>query len=515
MPAGRAKQRASSIEKMKWLISVCVAIIACCLWPATTLAQRDRFVRYSCTGAADSGDHSGVAAARRRLPILKTEWDSTRTYNVAVVLVAFADRDFSSEEPYDFYQRIFNEEGYNEGRGAGCVADYFRCQSAGWFRPHFDIYGPVKLEYNCTDYGNYGSGAFNAATRLLIDSLGVDFTPYDWNGDKTVEHIIFIYAGFGGNETANKDKGYIWPNTSAFSTINKGNLRITYYSASAELWSNSRSCGIGTICHEYTHTLGLPDLYPTASSEYSVVDEWDLMDGGNFVNNGWCPPNFSAHEKMLLGWYTPLELTEPTVVEDMKPLSEGGDAYIVRTEDANEFFILENRQWTGWDLRTPGHGLLIAHVDFDPFVWDNNSVNSSPQYHRYDYLHADNRSYTDWETIIGDENPRVGGHSRILSGTPYPYVTDSTENRSLTDTSVPAATTFRGSGLLGQPITDIAETEGVVSFHFRDSIPDRLTTVRRDDRLPTGTVVYDLTGRRTKATQRGIYIRNGKKIIIQ
>ena len=51
------------------------------------------------------------------------------------------------------------------------------------------------------------------------------------------------------------------------------------------------------------------------------------MDGGNFTNYGWCPPDYSPLEKMLFGWLTPEELTGPTTIKDMKPQIDGGPVY--------------------------------------------------------------------------------------------------------------------------------------------------------------------------------------------
>ncbi len=482
---------------------------------AAVIAQQRQFLRYDCMAAAaiDDGHRS---PSLRHLPTPPTKWDSTRTYPVAVVLVAFADKSFSSEDPADRYHRMFNEEGYNEGRGPGCVADYFRDQSSGLFRPSFDIYGPVTLGIDCTGGGRMGGDAFKNAVTLLDDSLHVDFEPYDWNGDKSAESVIFIFAGYGGNESSTQNKGYIWPNTGSFSAVTTaGGIRVSGYSASAELWSNYRSCGIGTICHEYSHTLGLPDIYPTnsGSDEYSVCDEWDLMDGGNFVNSGWCPPAYTAHEKMQLGWLTPVELSEPTFVTDMRTAQEGGPTYIIRTADASEFFLLENRQWSRWDLRTPGHGLLVSHVHYDSSAWRNNRVNNIPDHHRFDFVHADGLSYSDWADIVGDNNPYVGGHSQFLSGTPYPLATDSTRNDMLTDDSQPAATTFTSAGLLSKPITEITEhDDGTISFHFMKPVDEAIASP--SDRQQPSVATYDLQGRRLQGQpRRGIYIDSRRRLV--
>ena len=164
------------------------------------------------------------------------------------------------------------------------------------------------------------------ATNLFIEEHPeIDFSQYDWNGNGRVNQVIFIYAGLTGNITSTACYGHIWPNTSSFPTITTPDgKKISNFTASGELWPYNRSFGIGTICHEFSHSLGLPDIYPTSKNGgYSICDEWDLMDGGNFTNYGWCPPNYTPLEKMLLGWLTPVELTEPTSITDLKSVSEG------------------------------------------------------------------------------------------------------------------------------------------------------------------------------------------------
>ena len=454
-------------------------------------------------------------STKSRLPSIRNDWDSTRVYPVCVLLLSFTDRQFSSDDPQDFYQRIFNEAGYNEGRGPGCVADYFVDQSGGFFHPRFDIYGPITLPVASNVNEQGGSSLIRQGLQMLYDSLAIDFSPYDWDGDGRAEHVVGICAGYGGNEVATEGKGYIWPTTGSFSALTLGGVRLSGYSLSAELWSNNRSCGIGTICHEYSHTLGLPDIYPTNDGEYSVCDEWDLMDGGNFINNGWCPPSYTAHERMLMGWFTPEELTDTCDITALQPIAEGGKAYIIRTANPDEFFLLENRQWRGWDLRTPGHGLLIAHVDYKASAWSGNTVNNDPAHHRYDYVHADNLGYSQWAALIpSDENPRVGGHNRILSTTPYPIINDSLTVDALTDATTPAATTFVEPGLLSRPITNIREDEqGLVSFSFLREVSSAIAALRNDNVHSGADVYYDLQGRPHRAPLApGIYIHNGRKL---
>jgi hypothetical protein len=302
-------------------------------------------------------------------------------------------------------------------------------------------------------------------------------------------------------------------------------MKISNYSSCAELWPTKtpRSCGFATICHEFSHSLGLPDIYPTSSnSGYSVCDEWDLMDGGNFTNYGWCPANYTALEKMLMGWFTPVELIEDSLtIEGLKPVEEGGNAYIIK-HSTSEWLMLENRQQRGWDAGVPGKGLVIYHIFYDGSVWMNNKVNIDPTKYRFDLVHADNMDYDAWDNYLA----QMGGSSYLhsqkmnrlhLSTSPYPWTEDSTgvvKNNSLTETSVPAAVMYYpregGETLLNKPITNIKMTdEGLISFDFMGGAPvvvDGITTVNRSP-LTLRHQLFDLNGRPLAAApQKGAYI---------
>ncbi|MBQ3630112.1 MAG: M6 family metalloprotease domain-containing protein [Prevotella sp.] len=483
------KTKRTNHQGAKWVSTF--ALMA--LFTLSSTAQT-KFHRYNCMAPGEQEQSEGAmsrVSQRHRLPTFKPDmWTYNQDKHSIVVLVEFTDRAFSMENPRERYDSIFNCPGYNEGRGPGCVADYFREQSGGLCDITFDVYGPVKVSTSEKSNGTYGSSALREALKHVVDSLNVSATQTDtppmgtgtdWTGNGYATQVVFVFAGYGGNENAEICKKSIWPNTSSFSALTlPSGVKANVYTASAELWSTGKLCGIGTICHEFSHSLGLPDIYPTSknATEYSVVDEWDLMDGGNFTNNGWCPCNYTALEKMLLGWKTPIELDSATTVLDMKPISEGGETYLVRNTN-NEYYLLENRQWSGWDLRLPGHGLLISHVDYNASKWSGNTVNNDPSHHRFDLVHADNMDYTGWDNYIYAHpeiykggNPYISGHNHHLSNTPYPYTTeDGTVKRELTDESVPAATMFNPNGdgikLMSKPITDITETDdGLVSFRF-------------------------------------------------
>ncbi len=498
-----------------------------------TLQAQDFAVRRGlCTpGAGDNG--AVTRASQRRLPVVNKDWDASKTYKQMVILVSYSDLDFVDDDPQAKYHKMLNEPGYNEGDGPGSMADYFREQSAGLFNLQCDVYGPYKVSSKAQPYDNptenttnYATGPMREATQMMIKANpALDYKQYDWDGDGYVNQVIYVFAGYCGNQGDAACYGYMWPNTSSFSAIKTPDgTVISSYSASAELWLGNKSCGIGTICHEYTHSLGLPDIYPTGGNSgfYSVCDEWELMDGGNFTNRGWCPPNYSAMEKMLLGWVTPIELTEPVTITGMKAVSEGGECYIIRHTDS-EYYLLENRQLSGWDAGLPGRGLLISHVDYDASRWQLNSVNTVKGHFRYDYVHADNLDYEQWDDIQPRNSKQWAGkhwmNNKHLSTSAYPWRTDTTSfvNDLLTDTSVPASVMFNknseGTTYLSKAITNITMTpDSLISFNFMGGDPTMVTTVRSV--APEDNQWYNLQGQRVNALRPGIYIRHGKKIII-
>lgn len=505
------KNRIWNVRLSKVLLAICLVG----LFPLVAQAQDIEVVRGDCTPDLTDGDGL-TRGTRRQLPKIRKDWDASKVYKQMVVLVSFRDVDFRVEDPHTVYDSFFNKPGYNERNGVGCMADYYREQSRGLFNLGFDIYGPVKLDMLANPYENptnktrnYGKDQFReAVSQVLAENPGVDYSQYDWNGDGYIEQVIFVYAGLCGNQGASS-YGYIWPNTGSFSTVTTSSgIKISNFTASGELWQgNLGNCGIGTICHEFSHSLGLPDIYPTNSDAgYSAVDEWDLMDGGNFTNYGWCPPDYSPLEKMLLGWLTPVELSEPVSIRDMKPTADGGDVYIIYNTQ-NDYYLLENRQWKGWNLGVPGRGLVIYHVNYDESKWSSNSVNNVKGKYRYELVHADGLDYDGWDSLLKKRGSKTkyANSSRMncvyLSTSPFPWVTDSTEtvDKALTQTET--------------RITNIRMTDdGLISFDFRGGDQSGLAPAAVHSRKS----YYDLMGRQVNGRpKRGVYISEGKKVIVK
>ncbi len=328
-----------------------------------------------------------------------------------IILVEFANKSFAMDNPLDYYYRMANEPGFRDGRQQGSVHDYFMAQSDGLFNLTFDVVGPVKMSKNSEYYGkdaDDGSIDVNLGEMLLaaINMVNnqVTWSDYDWNNDGEVEQVYFIYAGGGQATSGVADE--IWPHKWNLSwavssangyPIQRQGMSLDVYACSNEVFYDGSTAGIGTICHEFSHCLGLPDTYDTSENDVQNygMGYWDLMSAGNYNGAGYIPAGYNSWQKMAVGWKEPVTLDTDKYVTGMLPQSEGGTAYIVyNPANSNEYYMLENRAKTNWDAALPGEGMLILHVDYDEelFLYYNcpNGYAYGNDHQRFTIFHADN-----------------------------------------------------------------------------------------------------------------------------
>lgn len=405
--------------------------------------------------AAESRESSNARRARRRA--IGNFQPLTGKKRGIVILMRFQDQDFSIENPREVYNDFFNKKGYTDYGMTGSVADYFRAQSYGQFELEFDIVGPFTLRQNMAFYGAPNGDNHDTNPRGMVEEAvraaakQVDFTPYDWNDDGEVNQVFIIYAGYG--EAQGADENTIWPHESRLGeALTFNGKTINTYACSCELAGKSGATidGIGTACHEFSHCLGLPDFYDVKYNGGFGMATWDLMDQGSYNGDSRTPAGYTSYERWMAGWLTPTEITKETDISNMRPLAETPEAYILYN-DANrdEYYLLENRQFTGFDSALYGHGLLVLHVDYDQAAWRSNSVNTQ-------------KSHQHMSIITADGDNTMG----TLSGDPFPGKAGTTQ---LTDESQPTATLFNdnsdGQRLMHKSIERIQESsEGFISF---------------------------------------------------
>ena len=485
-------------------------------------------------------------------------------HKIPVILVEFSDVEFSVENPkatFDKYlngKELFNKETDPEmGQNYASVAKYFKDMSFGKFESEFEVYGPVNLGKPLATYGAGYSSQENMGL-LLTDACTavddeVDFTQYDSNDDGNIDLIYIIYAGFS-QSIAGNSTDCIHPKSGYLSLAKSfDGMDVKRYGVNNELNGTPADQangpiinGIGLFCHEFSHCMGLPDLYPKSGSIAEAcinqnMDYWSLMDAGEYTANGYRPTAYTAWERERLGWMEIGTLTGPSNVE-LKSLDEGGAAFRIyndKDETGHEYYIVENVQNNGWNKNLFGNGLMVTHVDYlsSQFSLGGCKVNNTGGHPRMHVMAADGMFVPEYFlgstiedsyiTFLKEHNAdlvaKYGGqvfsiedYKAEAAGDLFPGTSNAT---SLTDDSQPMkAWTYNGE-TMGKPITDITnDTEkGIVSFKFMgggepvDGINEVTVNKTTDSRVYSISGTY--MGNDINSLPKGIYIRNGKKVI--
>ncbi len=415
----------------------------------------------------------------------------TGTVDGLVILVAFSDKAFTYTQS-DF-NNLCNQVGYSVNGATGSVKDYYYDNSKGSMTLNIDVVGPFTLPNTSAYYaGSTGTQRMSefVSSALSLADPTVDFSQYT-NGNSTVSNIHFVFAGQAQATTGNTSE--IWPHESRVSSnIMKDGVSFTTYSCSSEKNTATTMCGIGTMCHEMGHSLGLMDLYDTDYSESGGTSVtpgvWSLMDQGNYNNNGNTPPYLNAWERQIIGWNAPITLTTTSSVT-LPCLADSSVSYKIYL-DGNESFICEYRKQKKWDAYTPGSGMIIYHLDQSRIdqTFSNNTINVAPT-NRGFFIETSTGVLTDNNTAYA---PFAG-----VSGQNY-----------FTNESTPQSK-YKNGNLTNKPITHIQYiNDSTITFNFLSNLPQAktqavtLSTIRGTSATVNGSIVYMGTG---SITEKGMY----------
>lgn len=473
----------------------------------------------------------------------------TGTPRVLTILVNFADEAFSVNQPKEAFRQFFNgDEQRDLGNGnnynIGSVARYFNAMSNGAFTPAFDVYGPVTVERNMAFYGgnNENSNAdekpqqlLRDAIKLVEDSVG-NAADYDSDNDGNIDCVFLVYAGLGQNFGGGPSTVWAVTSTSASAATFKGK-NVGLYTMAAELApikvsndnDNYMISGIGVACHEFSHAMGLPDIYPynaSAQVDNQEMEYWDLMDGGEYVRNGFAPTAYTAWEKAQMGWDVDIRTLEQNGSYTMSTTTEqGGTAYKMTNpanKNGNEYMMLENVQRTGWNRYVPGHGLLVYHVYDQNTVYMTTKLNDTKGRPGMAVVPADSACLSSYlaqnqstyaQSHYGDPFPGTSRLTRLNDdlGLPNFYWYDGDNEASPTNASFHR---------VNQALDNIAENDGAISF---DYIANTATGIHGTGADATGrsraTAVYTIDGRPAghslRGLPKGVYIVNGQKWVVR
>ena len=433
--------------------------------------------------------------ATRGLIILVNFKDAAFTTSKAEMDSMLTGKNYTRNYTYKYYGRNYTVE------SKGSAWKYFYDSSNGQYDPQFDVVGPVTVSQNMAYYGgNLGGGDKNPeamiveACKLVNDS--VDFSLYDNDNDGIADFVYVIYAGYG--EADGGAANTIWPHQYfIFQTLKLDNTKIYRYACSNEMDNYTKHhTGIGTFCHEFSHVLGLPDLYETTGyGTHKTMGQWSILDYGPYNNDGNTPPAYSAYERFFMGWLTPRLITEPENIT-LAELNESQEALLISSSDQHNligndpdpttFYLLENRQQTGWDEYLPGHGLMLTKIQYNYKKWFDNTVNNTAKSMGVDLIEADGKA-PDYD----DDRPSNGymGKAKDLfpaGATAYTLITD-------------------------HAIEDITEENGQISFKYKGGAIE--TDIDNIENQNTILAIYNVLGQKQSTTDIEA-LPNGTYIVV-
>lgn len=401
---------------------------------------------------------SGIVP-QKVLPMLKSASAVTGERRTLVILMEFPDKKFTKSR--DDFNRLMNEKGFSDNGARGSVRDYFAETSLSQLDVVSEVAGPYMADHNMSYYGASSLGHDRYPMGLIIEAVhkaesDVDFTQFDNDKDGVVDGVHIIYAGYG--EESGGGSNAIWAHSSSISESVDG-VVVRKYSCSPELRGNNGQSmtHIGVICHELGHVFGCMDYYDTdydTGGQYMGTGMWDIMGSGNWNGYGSTPAHFNPDVRSrVFGWTNVQALDGSQDKIDM----DAESIYRINTGTDNEYFLLENRRQSGFDVGIPGHGLMIYHATMDGngslLGEATNKINSTHRQNFYPVAAGNSGYYL--PEVLAESYGSINSASCPFPGAGY--------NNSFSDGTMPAAVSWDGTSA-EYGIDNIRENEDMVMF---------------------------------------------------
>jgi immune inhibitor A len=324
---------------------------------------------------------------------LGLETSSVRSdWFVPIIRVAYSDSAI-------VYPKVIMEQMLFDTSGAmptGSMTQYYTWASGHRLTVRGEVVATVVMPHDRNYYaadawGVNAQGTPNNDYGLFRDAISacdgqVDFSRFDLDNDGYVDMLWIVHAGPGGETTASRRD--LWSLTSrATAGWNNGavaetndfvpgsltqHIRIDRFTILPELSGlhAGQPAEIGVFCHEFGHTLGLPDLYDTSvlgGTSNVGPGQWSLMSTGAFGGDGQSPESpsgFGAWCMLWLGWANRIRPAQDTTLV-IPPVSDGAPMvdFWFQGEASPEHFLIENRVREGFDRKLPNDGLIVTQVD--------------------------------------------------------------------------------------------------------------------------------------------------------
>lgn len=376
------------------------------------------------------------------------------TVRVIVVLVDFSDKKMTQSKKH--FEELFFSLGT---MATGSVRDYFQEVTHGLIDLQGEVVGTYRMPRTVVEYAHGKSGIeigppnAHEMARDAVEAADpdVNFAPYDNDGNGYVDAFIVVHAGPGAEATLSAND--IWSHKSTF----EGGAYAADGTNVYAYLTVPEDAKIGVCAHELGHLLfGWPDLYDTDRSS-NGIGNWCLMAGGTWNGGGDRPAHPSAWCKAHQGW---VSVTNRTANGDATFLDVKESHDVTRLwkngETSQEYFLVENRQKTGFDDQLPDDGLLIWHID------DAIATNRDERHPKVALEQADGKRDLELRVNRGD------------GGDPYP---GSSNNRAFDANSTPSSKSYAGVDTC-VAVGSISDSGPTMTAHLQVRCPKSLKEIK-------------------------------------
>jgi len=367
-----------------------------------------------------------VTEPRNRFGAAITVWRNP-VMKVAIVPIEFADTKHNPKVTPAELERHLLSQSYT-GRDVtdqpvvGSLNDYVREQSNGTFKLEGKVFPWVEVAKKRGEYIQ-GSGTSNKAA-VLIDAIDKLTARDGADALAKFDAVCFVYAG----DLYRTNAGAVYYPHAGTLAYKRKPIKYVFGPE-----GGSKLTSISTLAKPLGQLLGLPDLAARTENIGSEgLGPWCALSTP--LGNG-KPQHYNPWAKEKLGWLKPTTI-DPTVKQKLvlSPIETSNECLKVLVRpDGSEYFLLEVRKKTGFDVDLPGDGLLVWRV-----------VNDRPIL----------------EEAHGIEGP--AGPTAHLAAVPFP----SAANASFTPDTTPSSRSPLGGGL-PVSVTNIRKLyDGRVAFQI-------------------------------------------------
>ncbi len=321
------------------------------------------------------------------------------------------------------------------------------------------VIGWLNLGYN---HPNTGSTTDVRNQNIVKNALiaadpYINYASYDSNSDGYISinelHLVVVVAGYerAYSNTSPSIWAHSWDlNLAGPPVLDTKTLGDYYnnggYAQFGEIHYDHPAT-IGIMIHEVGHDITWPDLYDVDGTSEGV-GRWSIMGSGNWNYTG---ANYSGSSpalpdawlKWYQGWITPTPVSGTVTGASVPTAATNATAFLLGANPSNvdwefevhsgvgEYFLVENKQLTGYDTGLPGCGLLIWHIDES--VTYTNYANATESHPLVKLMEADGL------------NDLYNGTDRGDAGDPFP---GSTNNTTFNYGSTPNSRLYSGADSL-------------------------------------------------------------------